>query len=52
MTAPTTVLIVDDEPRSLEAIQRVLADEFEVICAANAAQAEARAQRAFGNRFA
>ena len=40
MTAPTTVLIVDDEPRSLEAIQRVLADEFEVICAANAAQAE------------
>ena len=41
MSAQTTVLIVDDEPRSLEAIKRVLADEFEVICASNAAQAEA-----------
>lgn len=37
----TTVLVVDDEPRSLEAIQRVLADEFEVICAGNAREAEA-----------
>lgn len=36
-----TVLVVDDEPRSLEAIQRVLAGEFEVICARNAREAEA-----------
>jgi two-component system, NtrC family, response regulator HupR/HoxA len=36
-----TVLVVDDEPRSLEAIQRVLADEFEVICAGSAREAEA-----------
>lgn len=36
-----TVLVVDDEPRSLEAIQRVLSDEFEVICAGNAREAEA-----------
>ncbi len=40
MAARATVLIVDDEVRSLEAIQRVLADEFEVICAHNAAEAE------------
>lgn len=39
--ASTTVLVVDDEPRSLEAIRRVLSDEFEVICAKNAAEAEA-----------
>lgn len=38
--ASTTVLVVDDEPRSLEAIRRVLSDEFEVICAKNAAEAE------------
>ncbi|MCO6184623.1 sigma-54 dependent transcriptional regulator [Rhizobium sp. L1K21] len=36
-----TVLVVDDEPRSLEAIKRVLTDEFEIICANNAAEAEA-----------
>lgn len=36
-----TVLVVDDEVRSLEAIQRVLGDEFEVICAKNAEEAEA-----------
>lgn len=37
----TTVLVVDDEVRSLEAIQRILSDEFEVICARNAEEAEA-----------
>jgi len=36
----TTVLVVDDEVRSLEAIQRVLRDEFEVVCARNAKEAE------------
>ena len=37
----TTILVVDDEIRSLEALRRVLADEFEVIGASNAAEAEA-----------
>ncbi len=41
MTAQTTVLIVDDEVRSIEALRRVLADEFEVISARDAAEAEA-----------
>jgi two-component system response regulator HupR/HoxA len=36
-----TVLVVDDEVRSLESIKRVLLDEFEVICARTAAEAEA-----------
>ncbi len=36
-----TVLVVDDEVRSLEAIERVLSDEFEVISARNAREAEA-----------
>ena len=40
-TAQTTVLVVDDEVRSLESLRRVLSDEFEVICAANALEAEA-----------
>lgn len=35
-----TVLVVDDEVRSIEAIQRVLSDEFEVIGARNAREAE------------
>ncbi|OIQ87799.1 hydrogenase transcriptional regulatory protein hupR1 [mine drainage metagenome] len=37
----TTVLVVDDELRSLEALRRVLCDEFEVILARSAAEAEA-----------
>ena len=41
VTAQTTVLVVDDEQRSLESLRRVLSDEFEVICAANAQEAEA-----------
>jgi len=40
-TAQTTVLVVDDEIRSLESLRRVLSGDFEVICAANAAEAEA-----------
>jgi two-component system response regulator HupR/HoxA len=39
--AGATVLVVDDEIRSLESIKRVLLDEFEVICARNGAEAEA-----------
>ena len=35
------VLVVDDEPRSREALRRVLCDEFEVIEAEDAAAAEA-----------
>lgn len=35
-----TVLVVDDEVRSIEAIQRILSDEFEVIGARNAKEAE------------
>ncbi|MGO9005798.1 MAG: sigma-54-dependent transcriptional regulator [Beijerinckiaceae bacterium] len=41
MTAHATVLIVDDEVRSLESLRRVLCEDFEVICAHNAAEAEA-----------
>ncbi|WP_246732935.1 response regulator [Rhizobium ruizarguesonis] len=41
MTNPhATVLVVDDEVRSIEAMQRVLSDEFEVIGARNAKEAE------------
>ena len=41
MNSPhATVLVVDDEVRSIEAIQRVLSDEFEVIGARNAKEAE------------
>ena len=42
LVAPTAiVLVVDDEKRSLESLRRVLSIEFEVICAVNAAEAEA-----------
>jgi two-component system response regulator HupR/HoxA len=40
MTHQPTVLVVDDEVRSLEALRRVLADEFEVIGARSASEAE------------
>ncbi|MDC7786992.1 sigma-54 dependent transcriptional regulator [Rhodoplanes sp. TEM] len=40
MPSPNTVLVVDDEIRSVESIRRVLADEFEVIGAHDAAEAE------------
>jgi PleD family two-component response regulator len=42
LATPTAiVLVVDDEKRSLESLRRVLSIEFEVICAINAAEAEA-----------
>jgi two-component system response regulator HupR/HoxA len=40
-TPTAIVLVVDDENRSLESLRRVLSVEFEVICAANAGEAEA-----------
>ncbi|MBZ0092672.1 MAG: sigma-54 dependent transcriptional regulator [Sulfuricellaceae bacterium] len=39
------VLVVDDEVRSLEAIRRTLEEEFEVLVAASAAEAEAILQK-------
>jgi len=41
MPQQATVLIVDDEVRSLESLRRVLSDDFEVICASNTNEAEA-----------
>ncbi|WP_294540485.1 sigma-54 dependent transcriptional regulator [uncultured Rhodoblastus sp.] len=41
MNPSGAVLIVDDELRSRESVQRVLAEEFDVLCAANAREAEA-----------
>jgi two-component system response regulator HupR/HoxA len=38
---PPTVLVVDDEIRSLEALRRVLSDEFEVLGARGPDEAEA-----------
>jgi two-component system, NtrC family, response regulator HupR/HoxA len=40
MSTPATVLVIDDEIRSLEALRRVLDDEFEVLCAKDAQEAE------------
>lgn len=40
-TPTAIVLVIDDEKRSLESLRRVLSVEFEVICTANVAQAEA-----------
>ncbi|AVT75085.1 sigma-54-dependent Fis family transcriptional regulator [Rhodopseudomonas palustris] len=39
MSGQATVLVVDDEIRSLESLKRVLCDEFEVICARDAGEA-------------
>ncbi len=39
MSKPT-ILIVDDEPRSLEALERTLFDEFEILTAETTAEAE------------
>lgn len=41
MSPAATILVVDDEVRSLEALRRVLAEDFEVIGARDAAEAEA-----------
>jgi two-component system response regulator HupR/HoxA len=40
MTTLPTVLIVDDEQRSLESLERILEDSFDVKTAANIEQAE------------
>ncbi|QDL99492.1 sigma-54-dependent Fis family transcriptional regulator [Rhodopseudomonas palustris] len=39
MSGQATVLVVDDEIRSLESLKRVLSDEFEVICARDPGEA-------------
>jgi two-component system response regulator HupR/HoxA len=41
MSQAATVLVIDDEVRSLEALRRVLAEDFEVIGARDATEAEA-----------
>ena len=41
MTPSGAVLVIDDELRSRESLQRVLAEEFDVLCAQNAQEAEA-----------
>jgi two-component system response regulator HupR/HoxA len=40
-----TVLVVDDEPRSLETLRRTLEEEFEVLTASSAAEAEGILER-------
>ena len=40
MNGLATVLIVDDEVRSIEALRRVLSEEFDVLCARSAEDAE------------
>ena len=40
MSVLGTILVVDDEIRSQEALRRVLREDFEVLCAGNAADAE------------
>ena len=40
MNSLATVLVIDDEIRSLEALRRVLDDDFEVLCAKDAEEAE------------
>ncbi|NVN85487.1 MAG: sigma-54-dependent Fis family transcriptional regulator [Rhodopseudomonas sp.] len=40
VSTAATVLVIDDEIRSLEALRRVLNDEFEVLCAKDAQEAE------------
>jgi two-component system response regulator HupR/HoxA len=43
--SPATVLLVDDEPRSLEAMRRTLEDDFAILTAAGAGAARAHLQR-------
>lgn len=45
MTAPASILVVDDEQRSLESIQRILSDRFDVHIANTIQEAEAILQR-------
>ena len=46
-TPRPTVLVVDDEPRSCEVIARLLGEEFDVVTAAGAAEAERVLESAF-----
>lgn len=39
MTNPPTILVVDDEVRSLESIKRILGDDFNVLTASSASDA-------------
>lgn len=41
MSSAATILVIDDEVRSQEALRRVLSEEFDVLCASSAAEAEA-----------
>lgn len=41
MTKLPIVLVIDDEVRSQESLRRVLSDDFEVLCASSASEAEA-----------
>lgn len=45
MNSVPTILVVDDELRSLETLQRILEDDFEVMTALNAEEAERILQR-------
>ncbi len=45
MSTQPTILVVDDEIRSLETLQRILEDDFEVMLAPNATEAEAILER-------
>ncbi len=47
MTQPLAVLLVDDEPRSLEALRRALDEDFTVLTAASAEEAETLLEREF-----
>lgn len=40
MSIQGTILVVDDEVRSQEALRRVLREDFEVLCVGNATDAE------------
>lgn len=40
MTSKASILVVDDEPRSLESIERILGDKFEIFTATNTDDAE------------
>ncbi|MDN6714433.1 MAG: response regulator, partial [Acetobacter sp.] len=41
MVAPACILVVDDEPRSVEVIARILREDFEVLSATSVEQARA-----------
>jgi two-component system response regulator HupR/HoxA len=47
MPSPLSVLVVDDEPRSLETLRRTLDEDFEVFSAGSATEAETVMEREF-----